>query len=175
MLTATCGLLLIAGGCSRTIKESIGLATGAKGLHAPVDDVSASKIAEYRNFKLGDFADGTGGVAPRALWTHLGPAFAEALERAKLPTDPDGPTLIARGTVIYYEDSDLMDQAFGPFEEVVARVNLVDAKTGEVLGEANCVGRSSTTTTMGIRKKAQGLAAGIVKWIAEKYPDGAEQ
>jgi prophage DNA circulation protein len=63
-----------------------------------------------------------------------------------------------------------VDQVFGPFEEVVARVELVDKASGTVLGVANCIGRSNTSVNKGVNKKAEGLSKAIAIWIGRSYP-----
>jgi len=61
--------------------------------------------------------------------------------------------------------------AFGPLEEAVCEVQLVDKASGEVIGNATCVGRSTATVNQGLDKKAQGLAKAIVDWIKSNRPE----
>ncbi len=168
-------MLAGATGCmSRAAKESLGLAGGAKGVVVPIREVSANQkarpLGEFENFELEPFADQSGLGVPAIIQDTLETAFAQALTEKKLPREAGGKTLTVRGTYVYYEDSSsALDQVFGPFEELIARVQLVDGK--EVLGEAYCLGRSKTSINQGPEKKAEGLAKAIVKWIDRRYPE----
>ena len=162
----------LAGCASRAIKEGLGVALGAKGQYAQIQSLPSNEtaLAEYRNFELGDFTDATGGRAPRQLWTLLPTAFDQELADKRLPREAGGKTLVARGKIIYYEDSNLMGNVFGPFEEVIALVELVDKSSGRVLASSHCVGRTDQTVNRGVQKKAEGLAKGIVAWLDKHYP-----
>ena len=79
--------------------------------------------------------------------------------------------LLVRGTIIYYESAHgLAEQLFGPLEEAVADVELVDKASGNVIAKAACVGRSTASVSQGVETKAEGLAKGITKWIDRFRP-----
>ncbi len=59
----------------------------------------------------------------------------------------------------------------GPVEEVVCRTELVDKGTGQVLGIANCVGRTKARSNTGVKEKAEGLAEAFVKWVESSFPE----
>jgi hypothetical protein len=172
------GLLPLAGGCySRLAKEGLGVVAGAKGILVVTSGIGendpACPLGSYQRFELGKFTDDMGGRAPAELFACLPEEFAKALRAAKIPNARSGKTLLVRGKVIYYEEADkLTDQAFGPLEEVVARVEFVDISGAaeRVLAKADCVGRSNATTTQGVGMKAEGLAKALVKWISSNYP-----
>ncbi len=162
--------LLAATGCtSRVIKEGFGAVRGAKGVHVALQPLPGS-LAEYGSFELGEFRDDFGGKMPPQLLAMLPVKFNEQLQKADLPLRAGGPTAIVRGTILHYEAAGLVGNVFGPLEEVVARVELVDAASGRVLGTANAIGRSTESINLGVDAKATGLAKAIVEWIAENYP-----
>jgi len=162
-------------GCSTAAKETVGLFTGAKGLYAPIKPVAADQTArplgQYRHFELGAITDDFGGNVPGGLISHLRQAFPEAIADAKLPNEPGGKTLLIRGRILHYEDAGTLGFAIGPLEEVVARLEMVDKDSGQVLGEANCIGRTTTRTTLGVANKGRGLAKAIASWIDKRYPE----
>lgn len=165
---------LFCGGCSRVIGEGAAVALGAKGNYIPMRPAGWDKLQaplkEYSNLQLGPIEDSFGGLVPAALLRVLPGKFQNALADANLPTKPGGKTLLIRGKIYHYEKSGLFGNVFGPHEEVVARMELVDKKTGKVIAVANCIGRTNKSVNLGVDKKADGLVKGIVKWLASGYP-----
>jgi len=169
---AVCLTLLVAltttTGCwSRVIKEGAGAALGAKGISQPLGTATAkSTILEgYTQFVVEPFSSAaTAPDVPTEVQTNLAAEVAKQLAAKKIVNDPSGKTLTIRGTFIYYEDADkATDQIFGPFEEVIAYVQFVDGN--RVIGEANCIGRTTESVNKGASKKTQGLAKAIVDWL----------
>jgi len=172
-LIVVVGLAMLAcqGCASRAIKEAIEF--GGKGsfaMVAPGPGERSVSLAGYTRFELEDLKDDSGGHAPAEFFYELPAAFTQALVDARIP-DRSGRTLVVKGRVLYYESANLMGQVFGPHEEVVARVFLVDKESGRTICEANCVGRTKTTRNQGPRQKAVGLARGIAKLISENFPE----
>jgi len=161
-------------GCSTVAKETFGAFRGGKGVYAPIhpvsDDPQANPLGEYTEFELGIFTEDFGGKTPSALMPAFRKAFDEQLMQYGLTDLSGGKTLIIRGRILHYESEDVLGIALGPVEEVVARVELVDAQTGQVLGVANCIGRTTARVNSGVGKKAEGLAKAIVGWIDSRYP-----
>ena len=162
-------------GCSTAAKEAVGVVTGPKGIYAPIKAVSANEearpLGQYKRFELGRITDDVGGGVPASLLSHLRQAFPEEIAKAKLPNEPGGKTLVIRGRILHYEDSDTLAMVTGPLEEVIARLEMVDRDSGQVLGVANCIGRTTTRTTVGVANKGRGLARAIVSWIDKRYPE----
>ena len=166
-------------GCTgRIISEAMGKATGAKGITIVIDPVSDRNrdiaLAGYSRFELAPLTDDFGRTPPE-FFRMLNGKFLREMAARKIPNANapagQGKTLLIRGKIIHYEDSTrAVSQVFGPFEEVVARIELVDKSSGKVLGTANCIGRSKETVNQGVEKKADGLAEAIVSWIAAHYP-----
>ncbi len=164
-------LVLVAfSGCTTAAKETVGLVRGASGVYAPLQEVTADSLGQYRRFEIGPIVDDFGGKVPSDLMSHFQTAFAEELADKKLPNDPAGKTLLIRGRFFHYEDAGTLGAAIGPLEEVLARLELVDKDTNQVLGVANCIGRTTNRVNLGVPKKGQGLAKAIVSWIDARYP-----
>ena len=154
-------------GCiSRAIKESASVAIGAKGVLAEVQPPPT--LVGYSGFELGEFTDGMGGQVPKDLWTYLPDKFAAHLADKNLAGRSGGKTLQLRGTILHYEGEGISGLIFGDFEEVIARVEMVDKASGAVIGTANCIGRTTTTARKGVANKADGLAKALVSWIDKR-------
>jgi len=166
---------MLAGGCTGTIiREGAGVALGAKGTFMPIKPVAASEedrpLGAYKRFELAVLTDDIGGKTPADLLDHLSVAFKEELAKKKLPDAPGGKTLVLRGRIIHYESASTLGFAMGPLEEVIVRTEMVDKDSGKVLGVANCIGRTKERVNAGVKKKAEGLAKGLVAWIDSRYP-----
>jgi hypothetical protein len=152
-------------GCvSRAIKEGVGTVTGAKGVYAPLTETA--DLADYGNFEVQRFTDESNGRTPEEFYAVLPIKVEEQLKKDELDTD-SGKTAVISGVVIYYEVAGITGQAFGPFEEAITEVTLTDKGTGQFLGKATCIGRSTQTVNQGAEKKAEGVAKGIAKWIED--------
>jgi len=119
---------------------------------------------------LGAITDDMGGKVPPGLFTALPVKLAEALRDKKIPNAASGKTLLIQGKILHYEGASSSAVATAGVEFVVARIELVDKDTGKVLGVANCAGWSSKRVTLGVDRKAEGLAKAIVGWIDKHYP-----
>ncbi|MDP7161933.1 MAG: hypothetical protein QF792_00380 [Phycisphaerae bacterium] len=170
LLVLVVALVMSVCGCyGRVAKEAFGAATGGKGKFLPVGPAGpGANLARYLEIRLEPF-DGAADVnVPGDLNGMLLTEFSRMLRANKISERLGGTgRLIIRGRYLHYEESGAGGQLFGPLEEVVARVEMVDGGTNAVLARANCVGRSTSTTTQGAGSKAQGLAKGIIKFIKE--------
>jgi hypothetical protein len=182
MRRATVGLMIVAAaaalmpGCvGRLAKEGVGLGRGAKGAYFATQPVAPTRDARplgvYGRFELAPPVDDFGGRTPAEFSALLSSEFQRQLAEKHLPDRPGSNTLLIRTTILHFELAGAMGNVFGPFEEVVARVELVDKDSGRVLGKANCIGRSSESVNKGVAKKAEGLAGAILDWIASRYPE----
>lgn len=166
-------------GCvGRLIGEGAETALGAQGKYweekAVAFDKESDALAEYTSFELGDFTNEYGRRVPVAFMNAFPGAFARRLAESELPKDPSGKALIFNVSVIHYEEADTADNIFGPLEQVVARVELVDKASGEVIAAGNAVGRTGKTVGLGPDKKADGLAKALIDWATDYYPEPEE-
>ena len=170
-------LLTASAGCSTVAGEIFGLFKGAKGVYAPIKPLAVGKetrpLGDYRRFEIGKITDDFGGKVPSTLMTRFEPAFEELLEKARIPNEPSGKTLLIRGKFLHYEDAGTVGIMIGPLEQVLARIELVDKSSGRVLGVANCIGRTEDRVNVGVKKKAEGLAKAIASWIDSRFPEGS--
>ena len=170
VIVSLVGLTAMIGGCGVLIGEGAGGVIGGKGSPTPINAVSTN-LGAYQRFELGTITDDMGGKVPRQLFTLLPGAFAEALKEEKIPNARSGKTLLIQGKVLHYEIAPPSAKALAGVEFVVARIELVDKDSGQVLGVASCAGWTDKRITLGIPEKAQGLARAIVEWIGNHYPE----
>ncbi len=174
-MTVTLGLvalLVLAGGCTRGVKEVFGVVGGGKGLCAPIQ-APACPLGMYKNIEVGKITDDFGGTMPPQLLAMLPGQIVQQLKARGLPAGGSGKTLIIQGKIIYYEEAQVVEQIFGPLEEAIGRFQLVDGASNEVIAIACIVGRSNSTTSQGVATKSEGLAEGIADWIAGHCPQPA--
>jgi len=176
LIMLLCCVTLVAPGCiSRMIDEGVerGLGPTAKALPMepkwPEEDTTF--LAAYRNFELvlpvkSEFAD-----TPKEFMDYFPVRFGEHLASKDLPTGRDGKTLLVDVTILAYQAVVSYHKAWGPTEEVVARVELKDKDTGKIIGRAVCIGRTYQSIGLGHEWKAWGLCRAIINdWINEYYP-----
>ena len=164
---------LAGAGCTAASETVHGI-RGADYEFKPVQPIDRS-LGEYRRFELAPFTDDTGGRTPREFFEYLPGAFQTALYKWKLPNESGGRALLIRGKVLHFESQSTGAMLVDPMEEVLARVELVDRRSGKVLGVANCIGRSKARVTMGTKNLAEGMGRAIADWIDSAYPKGGRE
>ncbi len=159
------------GGCSTGIKEGLGVVTGASGKYVAIKVVE--DLSDYGNYELGAISDDSGGNTPPEFRQLLVDEFRNQMAEAEIPAG-GGKTAVITGQIIHYEDKSTVSSMVKPLEEVIMRAELIDKSTGAKLGEANCIGRTTTRTTLGVGRKAEGLAKAFINWIKSGYPQKEE-
>ena len=160
-------LVMSVGGCiSRAAKEVF---LTPKGFSVPTSasgagQMSFSKVqlAEFTNTGIATMPGHMNQLLRTALTTRL-----SELSPKKAVLDPASSKVLAiRGQYVYYEEAgSILDQAFGPFEEIIALVELADQSSGQIIARGYCIGRTNTTVLQGPERKAEGLAKAIVDFI----------
>ena len=162
-------------GCvGRAINEGVEETLGPTAMTFPLDpkwsEGDTAVLGSYRNFELAplksEFPD-----TPAEFLSYFPARFREQLADKALPMLTGGKTAIITVTVLAYQPASSIHKALGPTEEVVARVELTDKGTGQVIGRAVCIGRTYQSVGLGTKWKAWGLARAIVnEWIDKHYP-----
>jgi hypothetical protein len=167
-------------GCmERMVGEGMAAATGPKGAYYEAKPLAEKKdhkaLEAYKQFELGEVKNMTGKFMPPAFLTYLPAQFKEQLAKSDLPKEASGKTLVFQVSIIHYEAASTVDNVFGPFEEVVARVELVNKDDGQVIGQGVAVSRSDKSVNQGAEKKAQGMAKALIKWASDYYPKAGSE
>jgi hypothetical protein len=166
--------MITAQGCTgRIISEGMEKTLGATGIALPVEPKlpgDQNFLASYRNFELAtirnEFPD-----TPPAFVSEFEQKFQDQLARKNLPQERTGKTLLVNVTVLAYQAASSYHKAIGPTEEVVARVELIDKASGNVIGRAMCIGRTYQSVGLGPNWKAKGLSRAIVNGMIDpNYP-----
>jgi hypothetical protein len=168
------GVVLASGGCmGRLIGEGAEGAMGPKGEYFEEKPVAAAKegkgLEAYQRFELGEVKNDFGRNVPPAFLREFPGKFAEQLAKSELPKAVAGKTAVFHVSILHYETADLTDHVLGPLEQVIAKVQLVDKDTGDVIAFGNALGRTGKTVGMGTGTKAEGLAKALIKWASDYY------
>ena len=163
-----------AGCLGRLVGEGAEEALGPKGAYWEEKPVAPDKhdkaLATYRNFKLGEVTNGFGRNLPADFIPLFRGEFDKQLQESHLPKEASGKTLSFKVNVFHYETADMTDNVFGPLEQVVAHVELVDGASGATVASGNAIGRTGKTVGLGVEWKARGLAKALLKWARDYYP-----
>ena len=162
-------------GCmERLVGEGVEATMGPKAAYFEEKPVAAQKdhkgLEAFKRFELGEVKNMTGKLMPPEFPSHLAAQFKAQLAESDLPKEPSGKTLVFQVSIIHYEAASMVSNAFGPFEEVVARVELVNKDDGQAVGQGVAISRSEKSVNLGSEKKAQGLAKALIKWASDYYP-----
>lgn len=173
-LVVLVAVALASGGCmGRLIGEGAEGAMGPKGAYFEEKPVAAAKegkgLEAYQRFELGEVKNEFGRNVPPAFLSEFPVKFREQLDKSELPKADSGKTAVFHVTILHYEAADLTDHVLGPLEQVIAKVQLVDKDTGNVIASGNALGRTGKTVGMGTGAKAEGLAKALIKWASDYY------
>jgi hypothetical protein len=168
-------LAFLSQGCvGRVVGEGAEKTLGPKGVYWEEKPVAASHktkaLGEYRKFELGTVKNSYGKNVPPDFVSKFRAEFSKQLHESKLPKEGTGKTLLINVDLIHYEIADTSDNILGPLEQVVARVELVDNDTQQVIASGNAVGRTGKSVGVGVEWKARGLAKALIKWVSDYYP-----
>lgn len=180
-------LSVLSAGCGRGIKEGVYAITGSSGkvtlLQGQADRIS-NLAYEYGSFSVGQFNNEVGAVCPEQFINELPGAiedelryrkpsvqerltFKDGQELGPFFTGPADKNLIISGRIIQYEAGDMLDKAAGPMDEAICRIRIID-QSGQLLAEANCVGRAKSAVRTGPGELAEGVAKAIAKLLKPK-------
>lgn len=163
------GLILVGSGCSRGITEGMGVVRGGKGDYNTLSGPQRA-LGQYDSIEVEEFIiayDPTPSTLPAMVRTRLIQDLRDKNQPVGMAGDD---VLIVRGRIIYYERGGGVDHVWGPLEEAVAIVSLVDRASGVTVAQAGCVGRSNASVSVGVESKADGLAEAVANWIDQHRP-----
>jgi len=164
MLTAAVVSTLCFGCMGRFLSEGMGAARGASG--KLVEIRKTPDLSRYTGLRVEQITVAQGLRAPSDMPSMIRKDLAATAEKKGL--SPDGqPGLTLSGQIVHYEPSSTTDKAIGPLEEVVVRARLIDAQSGNLVAEANLVGRSKAISSSGTKSVSAGVAKAMNQWLKQ--------
>jgi len=157
--------ILLNGGCGRVIGEGAGVVMGASG--KVVAQRNPTSLAKYNGLKVESITVAGGIYAPSGLPGMIRSQFEKAAREELHLTSSGNPAIAVSGEVVHYEVGGMSDELMGPLQEVVVHTRLTDAESGQLLGEANLVGRAKSSSSSGADNLAEGAAKALEKWLKE--------
>ena len=159
-------------GCGRVISESYHGATGAKGRAQSIQLVTAD-LSSYDTVKVDSFSDETAGLGNSVFLAVLPTKVTEQVVEKTYLERQGSKVLRVSGSLIVYNTGTTTDKWADPMEEAICRVKLIDAASGEVLGEASCDSRAKSSVRKGPEELAEGMGKTIADWIIRHDSRGA--
>jgi hypothetical protein len=169
MLTSMtgCGGGMFGFGAKRLLNE----VKGGEGQLVIIKDPGPAALMEYQNVRIERFSSQIGSALPGYTTGVIHDAVVrEMVKKPKLynlvsPESQKKSTLIIRGQIIHYQASSGISSVFSSFSQLICRVELVDAASGKIIGQANCVGLSKAIARSGIEELSEGVAKAVKKWL----------
>ena len=168
-------LLIVAcsAGCiGRAIREGYYGAKGASGRARPIQLVTAN-LADYDAVVVEPFSDDSQGLGNEAFMAVLPAKITEQIIQKTYLRYQGSKVLRITGKLILYDTGTTRDKITGPREQAVCRVKLIDAASGDVLGEASCDSQAKSSIRKGPEELAEGMGKVIAEWIIEHDSRGA--
>ena len=160
LILAVC-ISLSTGCVSRGLKEGLYAVTGSSGHYILLtgrESQCEQLTRRYGTVQVGSIANDIGPVCPSLFISELPPSIQAQLQYRNDSDKEDnipffrGPKdnkLLISGSVIHYDTGKLLDQIVGPMEEAICRLQIRDAKSNDLLAEANFVSRAKSSVRKG--------------------------
>jgi len=164
-LVAALAVSTLCVGClSRLFSEGMGEVRGASG--KVVETGKTPDLAAYKGLRVEPITVSSGSQTPADMPGMIQANLAAVAEKKGLT--PDGrPGLRLSGVIIQYETSSMVDKATGPLAEVIVQAKLIDARSGDVVAEANLIGRSKASTSSNVKDMAAGVGKALDQWLKD--------
>jgi hypothetical protein len=168
------GLLIGSTGCvSTAAKQAYYTVVGAQGKFYEVQIVKPRVLAAYRAIRVEPFTNELGRRVPAEVIEEVNDQTPATLDESGL-FYLEGKTLLVRGRIIHYTGRSALEGSVmsvaGGDEECVCRVQLLDAESQELLGEAVCWGLTQSALRRGSGELGKGVGKGVAKWIRQRLP-----
>lgn len=162
-LTAVALGSLCAGCVGRLVAEGMGQARGASG--RVVEIGMTPDLTKYKGLAIQGISVAPGLQAPSEMPAMIERDLGDAARDRGLMTGQQ-PGLTLSGQIVHYEASSTVDTAIGPLAEVVLRTKMTDA-SGNIVAEANLVGRSKATSSSGAKDLSEGVGKALNRWLKD--------
>jgi len=155
-------LSLLCIGCGRIFSEGMGQARGASG--KVVETGVTPDLANYRGLQIEAITMASGSQTPAGMPDMI-QADLQAVAETKGLTPEGTPGLRLSGTITQYETSSKTDKVVGPLAEVIVHAKLIDIQSGNVVAEANLIGRSKASSSSNVQDLSAGVGKALDQWL----------
>jgi hypothetical protein len=170
----TLAAALVSGGCTTALKQAYYGMRGAGGSFYEVRVVDPEVLASYESLDVQPFTNDLGPRVPDEVMRAVNRDVPRVLSESSL-FSPGGKLLSVKGRVVHYTGASGLTGAIvsviGSAEECVCRVELRDAETGDVVGEAVCWGSVKSAFRRGAEEFGVGVGKGILAWLERRLPE----
>ncbi len=178
VVVCSAGLLLTASGCSMAVKQAYHGVVGASGKFYEIKVVDEEVLKTYTAVRVEPFTNDLGERVPQKVIDRVNEMVPKEVEDSGF-FDGDGDRVLSiKGRIIHYNGKSGLEGAVGSVlsggEECVCRVELLDARSGSLVGEAVCWGTVKSAVRRGSTELGIGVGKGVTKWLEERLPDEEE-
>lgn len=158
-------LVVVSTGCVTAAKEAYYGVRGGLGNATQVEDVGS--LTQYTAFKVETFKNGMPGVISNEYMALLKQKILDEVATETMLKPRGKKVLTIRGEVVYLNSKGVAGMLLSPMNICVAHVQLVGS-SGKTLGWAAVAGKVKARSRASDPNIAQGVARGIVDWLASK-------
>ena len=156
-------LSLMCVGCiGRLFKEGMGGVRGASG--KVVETGTTPDLTKYKSLRIESITIASGSQTPVEMPDMI-QADLKAVAQKRGLTPEGKPGLRLSGMIIQYETSSTVDTATGPLSEVIVRAKLIDTQSGDIVAEANLIGRSKASSSSNVKDLSAGVGKALDQWL----------
>ena len=160
-------------GCTMVAKQAYYTVAGASGKFYELSSVDPDVRATYEHVEVKPFTNTHGDHVREEVMAEINDHTPERIQNEAL-FYPEGKTLEINGQVVHYTGksglSGSIQSALGG-EVCVCRVQLTDAESGDLIGEANCMSTVKSAIRRGSSEIADGIARSVSKWLEKRLPE----
>jgi len=155
-------LSLLCIGWGRIVSEGMGQARGASG--KVVETGVTPDLANYQGLRIEAITVASGSQTPGGMPDMI-QADLQAVAETKGLTPEGTPGLRLSGAITQYETSSKTDKVVGPLAEVIVHAKLIDIQSGNVVAEANLIGRSKASSSSNVQDLSAGVGKALDQWL----------
>ena len=167
-------LTLATTGCTTALKQAYYGARGADGKFYELKVVDPDVLAAYKAVRVEPFTNELGEHVPEKVVNAINELAPKTIFQANI-FYPDGKTLVVNGKIIHFTGKSGVEGSVGSVigggEVCVCRVQLTDADSGDLVGEAICWGIVKSAVRRGSEEMGVGVGKGLVEWFEERLPE----
>jgi len=158
-------LSLLSFGClGRMFSEGMGEATGASG--KVVEPGMTPDLRNYKSLRIESISIASGSQTPAEMPDMIQADLKAVTQKRGLASE-ETPGLRLSGVITQYETSSTTDTVIGPLSEVIVQAKLIDAQSGNVVAEANLIGRSKASTSSNVNDLSAGVGKALDQWLKD--------